>query len=283
MGTLYVVGTPIGNLEDITFRAARILREVVLIAAEDTRKARILLGHYEIKTPVTSFFEANERRKTDVILATLAESDVALISEAGMPGISDPGYPLVRAAIERDIPVVPVPGPSAHTAALVVSGLPTDRFLFLGFLPRKAAEQRATLAEVAGLRATLLVYESPRRVRATLASALAVLGNRPVALCRELTKLYEEIWRGDLEGALAHLEEVPPRGEYTLVIGGALERACWDEAQVRAALAETLAQGSTRSQAAREVAQRSGWRRREIYELRNQTSEIKRQTSGVER
>ncbi len=283
MGTLYVVGTPIGNLEDITFRAARILGEVALIAAEDTRKARILLGHYKIKTPVTSFFEANERRKTDTILATLAESDVALISEAGMPGISDPGYPLVRAAIERDIPVVPVPGPSAHTAALVASGLPTDRFLFLGFLPRKAADQRAALAEVAGLRATLLVYESPRRVRATLANALAVLGNRPVALCRELTKLYEEIWRGDLEGALAHLEEVPPRGEYTLVIGGALEEARWDEAQVRAALAETLEQGSTRSQAAREVAKRSGWRRREIYELRNQTSEIKRQTSGVER
>ena len=267
MGTLYIVGTPIGNLEDITFRAVRILREVALIAAEDTRKARILLGHYEIKTPVTSFFEANERRKTDTILAALAEGDVALISEAGMPGISDPGYPLVRAAIERDIPVVPVPGPSAHTAALVASGLPTDRFLFLGFLPRKAADRRATLAEVAGLRATLLVYESPRRVRATLANALTVLGNRPVALCRELTKLYEEIWRGDLEGAVAHLEEVPPRGEYTLVIGGALERACWDEARVRAALAEMLAQGQSRSQAAREVAQRSGWRRREIYEL----------------
>lgn len=283
MSTLYVVGTPIGNLEDITFRAVRILGEVALIAAEDTRKARILLGHYKIKTPVTSFFEANERRKTDTILATLAESDVALISEAGMPGISDPGYPLVRAAIERDIPVVPVPGPSAHTAALVASGLPTDRFLFLGFLPRKAAEQRATLAEVAELRATLLVYESPRRVRATLKTLLTVLGNRPVALCRELTKLYEEIWRGDLEGALAHLEEVPPRGEYTLVIGGALKRACWDEAQVRAALAETLAQGHSRSQAAREVAQRSGWRRREIYELRNQTSNVKRQTSGIER
>ncbi len=267
MGTLYIVGTPIGNLEDITFRAVRILREVALIAAEDTRKARILLGHYEIKTPVTSFFEANERRKTDTILAALAEGDVALISEAGMPGISDPGYPLVRAAIERDIPVVPAPGPSAHTAALVASGLPTDRFLFLGFLPRKAADRRATLAEVAGLRATLLVYESPRRVRATLANALTVLGNRPVALCRELTKLYEEIWRGDLEGAVAHLEEVPPRGEYTLVIGGALERACWDEARVRAALAEMLAQGQSRSQAAREVAQRSGWRRREIYEL----------------
>ena len=272
MGTLYIVGTPIGNLEDITFRAVRILGEVALIAAEDTRKARILLEHYGIKTPVTSFFAGNEQRKTGQILATLAGGDVALISEAGMPGISDPGYPLVRAAIERDIPIVPVPGPSAHTAALVAAGLPTDRFLFLGFLPRKAADQRATLAEVAGLRATLLIYESPRRVQATLANALAVLGNRPVALCRELTKLYEEVWRGDLESALAHLEKIPPRGEYTLVIGGVLEESRWDEARVRAALAETLAQGHSRSQAAREIAKQSGWHRREIYGLRNQTS-----------
>ena len=155
MGTLYIVATPIGNLEDITLRALRVLGEVSLIAAEDTRKARVLLERYKIRTPVTSFFEGNERRKMERILDALGEGDVALISEAGMPGISDPGYPLIRAALEEGIPVVPLPGPSAHTAALVVSGLPTDRFLFAGFLPRKESEQRAILEEVADVRATL--------------------------------------------------------------------------------------------------------------------------------
>ncbi len=268
MGTLYIVGTPIGNLEDITLRAIRILQEVSLIAAEDTRKARILLDRYAIKTPLTSFFEGNEQYKTAVILAALETGDVALISEAGMPGISDPGYPLICAALERDITVAPVPGPSAHTAALALSGLPTDRFLFLGFLPRRATEQKTLLAEVAGLRATLIVYESPRRVVATLQNMLDVWGNRRVALCRELTKLYEEAWRGALAGALAHLAEVPPRGEYTLVVAGAVaESAAWDVARVRAALAEQLAQGLSRSQAAKEVAARSGWPRRAVYDL----------------
>jgi len=268
MHTLYIVGTPIGNLEDITLRAVRILQEVSLIAAEDTRKAQILLAHYEIKTSLTSFFVGNEQRKVDTILAALSEGDVALISDAGMPGISDPGYPLIRAAIEQGIPVVPVPGPSAHTAALVASGLPTDRFLFLGFLPRKASEQKAILRNVAGLQVTLVLYESPRRVKTTLNTLRKALGNRPVALCREMTKLYEEVWRGNLDDAIAHLEAVPPRGEFTLIVGGAPDSdLIWDEAQVRAALAEQLAQGLSRSQAAREVAARSGWARRKIYDL----------------
>lgn len=268
MSTLYVVGTPIGNLEDVTYRAVRLLGEVDLIAAEDTRKARILLDHYAIKTPVTSFFEGNERRKAEAIIQALREGDVALISEAGMPGISDPGYPLIRAAIEAEIPVVAVPGPSAHTAALVVSGLPTDRFLFLGFLPRKESEQRAVLADVVKVEATLIAYESPHRVSATLERMRDVLGNRPVALCRELTKLYEEVWRGDLEGAIAHLEENPPRGEFTLVVGGAPEALTrWDEERVRAALANFMDEGLSRSQAAREVAALSGWPRRKIYDL----------------
>lgn len=268
MGTLYVVGTPIGNLEDLTFRALRVLGEVALIAAEDTRKARILLDHYGIHTPVTSFFEGNEQRKLEPLLAALEQGDVALISEAGMPGISDPGFSLVRAALDVGVTVVPVPGPSALLAALAAAGLPTARFLFLGFLPRKVSEQRAALQEIAAVRATLVCYESPRRVQATLALLREVLGNRPVVLCRELTKLHEEFWRGDLEGALAFLEAHPPRGEFTLVIGGANpEPAVWEESRVRAALAEKLRAGLPRSQAAREVAALSGWPRRDVYTL----------------
>jgi 16S rRNA (cytidine1402-2'-O)-methyltransferase len=272
MGTLYVVGTPIGNLEDITLRAVRILQDVQLIAAEDTRKARILLERHVICTPVTSFFEGNERYKIDTLLESLASGDVALISEAGMPGISDPGYPLIQAAIAQGIPVVPIPGPSAHTAALVVSGLPTDSFCFLGFLPRKKSEREARLAEVAALRATLVCYEAPHRLRATLEALHAVLGNRAIALCRELTKHYEEVWRGDMAGALTHVEEIPPRGEYTLVIAGTpANLARWDAEEVCAALAEGIAKGLSRSQAAREVAALSGWSRREVYNVETRT------------
>ncbi len=268
MGTLYLVATPIGNLEDMTFRAVRVLREVSLIAAEDTRTARHLLDHYGITTPLTSFFEGNEERKLEALLRALDAGDVALISEAGMPGISDPGYTLVRAAIERGVTVVAVPGPSAHSAALIVSGLPTDRFLFLGFLPRQAGERRAILEDVAGVRATLIFYEAPHRLRETLAAMLEVLGARRIALCRELTKLYEEIWRGTLAEALAYVDEKPPRGEYTLVVEGApAESARWDESRVRAALQALLAQGISPSQAARDVAAQCGWSRRDVYAL----------------
>ncbi len=268
MGILYIVGTPIGNLEDLSLRALRILGEVSLIAAEDTRKARILLDHYGIHTRVTSFFEGNEQRKIEPVLAALEQGDVALISEAGMPGISDPGYSLVRAAVNAGVTVVPVPGASALITALAAAALPTDRFLFLGFLPRKISEQRTLLQDIATVRATLVCYESPRRVQATLTVVHEVLGNRPVALCRELTKVHEEFWRGDLEGALAFLAEHPPRGEFTLVIGGATAVAeVWGEARVRAALEEKIQQGLSRSQASREVAALSGWARRDLYVL----------------
>jgi 16S rRNA (cytidine1402-2'-O)-methyltransferase len=263
---LYVVGTPIGNLEDITLRALRVLREVRLIAAEDTRKAGVLLRHYEITTPVTSYFEANERTKLARILEALEHGDVALISEAGMPGISDPGYPLIRAAIERGVSVVPIPGPSAHTAALVVSGLPTDQFLFVGFLPRKRV--KAMLAELASVGATLILYEAPHRLEQTLQALHEVLGNRPISLCRELTKLYEEVWRGDLVAAMDWAASHPPRGEYTLVVAGASpNEEAWDEVRVREALAEHMARGLSRSQAAREVASQAGWSRRRVYDL----------------
>lgn len=266
MSTLYVVGTPIGNLEDITLRALRVLKEAQLIAAEDTRKAGVLLQHYDIGTPVTSYFEANERQKLEEILSALEAGDVALISEAGMPGISDPGYPLIREAIARDIPVVPIPGPSAHTAALVVSGLPTDQFHFVGFLPRKGTD--AALQELASLQATLILYEAPHRVVQTLQAMHRILGNRQIALCRELTKLYEEVWRGEIGAALEWLATAPPRGEFTLVVAGTSESsAVWSEARVREALADRMAEGLSRSQAARDVAAMSGWRRRDVYAL----------------
>jgi len=268
MGTLYLVATPIGNLEDMTLRAVRVLREVSLIAAEDTRSARFLLDHYGITTPLTSFFEGNEERKLETLLRALEGGDVALISEAGMPGISDPGYTLVRAAVERGVTVVAVPGASAHSTALIVSGLPTDRFLFLGFLPRQASEKHALLEEVAALHVTLICYEAPHRLRETLAAMLEVWGDRRVALCRELTKLHEEVWRGTLAAALVYVDEKPPRGEYTLVIEGASrERPRWSTAQVRAALEQHLRAGQSPTQAAKEVAAFSGWSRREVYAL----------------
>lgn len=268
MGTLYLVGTPIGNLEDITLRALRTLKEVGLIAAEDTRRARILVRRYEIETPVISYFEGNKLVKLGRVLDALDTGDVALISEAGMPGLSDPGYELVRAAIERGYPVVPVPGPSASVAALVVSGLPSDSFLYLGFLPRRRNERRRLLAEVAGERRTLIAFEAPHRLRKSLADIEAALGDRPLAVCRELTKLYEEMWRGTVSEARAHFEKVEPRGEFTLVVGGAPEEGQrWDEEHVRAALKELLAQGMPRPAAARRIAAASGWGRSQVYKL----------------
>lgn len=268
MGTLYVVGTPIGNLEDITLRALRILKQVALIAAEDTRRARILARRYEIETPTTSYFKDNKLTKLRAVLGALDAGDVALISEAGMPGLSDPGYELVRAAIERGYPVVPIPGPSAPVTALIVSGLPPDSFLFLGYLPRQQNKRRRLLDEVARERRTLVIFETPHRLRESLADVEAALGDRPLAVCRELTKLHEEVWRGTVSGARAHFDEVEPRGEFTLVIGGATEeRERWDEDQVRTAFDELLAQGMRRPDAARRIASLSGWSREEIYKL----------------
>jgi 16S rRNA (cytidine1402-2'-O)-methyltransferase len=268
VGTLYLIGTPIGNLEDITIRALRILKEVALIAAEDTRRARILAQRYEIETPITSYFEGNKLAKMETVLRALDAGDVALISEAGMPGLSDPGYELVCTAIEHGYRVVPVPGPSAPVTALVVSGLPSDSFLYLGFLPRRPRDRRRLLAEVAQEQRTLIAFETRHRLRKSLADIEAVLGDRPLAVCRELTKLHEEIWRGTISGARDHFAEVEPRGEFTLVIGGASqEHVRWEKARVRDALEELLAEGLARPAAARRVAAASGWSRGEVYGL----------------
>jgi 16S rRNA (cytidine1402-2'-O)-methyltransferase len=221
MGTLYLVGTPIGNLEDISLRALRVLREVGLIAAEDTRTTRKLLSHYDIHTPLTSYHDFSGPGKTRHLVSRLAEIDVALVSEAGMPGLSDPGYPLVRAALAAGVPVTTVPGPSALVSALVLSGLPTHACHYLGFLPRKSGARRNLLQRVAAEPDTLVMYESPHRLVAALRDIEAVFGQRPVAAARELTKRFEEIVRGTAGEVRAHFERVPPRGEFTLVVGGA--------------------------------------------------------------
>jgi 16S rRNA (cytidine1402-2'-O)-methyltransferase len=225
VGTLYVVGTPIGNLEDLTLRAARLLREVDLIAAEDTRTTRTLLRAHEISTPLTSFHEFSGPEKVRRLVERLADQDVALVSDAGTPGISDPGYPLIRAAIEAGCPVVPIPGPSAILAALIASGLPMHAFHFVGFLPRKSGERRRAFEALAEEDATLVAFESPHRLIASLRDALAVLGDRPMAAARELTKKFEEIVRGTVSEVLARFIQEPPRGELTLVFAGRSRRS----------------------------------------------------------
>jgi 16S rRNA (cytidine1402-2'-O)-methyltransferase len=268
VGTLYIVGTPIGNLEDISRRALRILGEVDLIAAEDTRKTRKLLTHFKIETPLTSYHQHSKLTRLDELLSTLQYKDVALVSEAGMPGLSDPGYELIKAAIAQSIPVVPVPGPSALITALVISGLPTASFLYLGFLPRRQKERRQLLASITGERHTLVAFEAPHRLLASLADLKEMLGDRRTALARELTKLHEEVWRGSIGQALAHFEENPPKGEFTLVIEGAEEeRVAWNEGQVKEALVELLTEGVERKEAVKIVSELAGWPKREVYKL----------------
>jgi 16S rRNA (cytidine1402-2'-O)-methyltransferase len=265
MPTLYVVATPIGNLEDISLRAIRILREVKLIAAEDTRKTRRLLTSYDIKTPLTSYFEHNKLAKLDRILKCLKEGDVALVSEAGMPGISDPGYELIVEAGRHDIPVVPVPGPSAVTTALAVSGLPTDRFLYIGFLPGKTGPRRRTLESVVDEPGTIIALEAPHRLTAALDDILSVLGDRRLAVCRELTKLHEEVFRGTVSEALQHF--TGPRGEFTLVIEGkgAGERPQLTE-DIERQMQQMYLTGATAREAIATVAGETGLPRKELYQ-----------------
>lgn len=269
MNTLYIVPTPIGNLEDITLRALRILREVSLIAAEDTRTSRILLQHYDIPTPLTSYHEHNKLAKLDAIFEALEKGDVALISDAGTPGISDPGYELIGAAIERGYKVEPLPGASAIITGLVGSGLPTDSFLYLGFLPRKSSALRQFFGSIAAQPYTLVFYESPNRLTDSLEIALQILGDRPACVARELSKKFEEFQRGSLHDLLMYFQANPPRGEITLVIAGAVpqERVEWDEEQVRGALFARLESGESLKDASKAVAAESGWDKRAVYAL----------------
>jgi 16S rRNA (cytidine1402-2'-O)-methyltransferase len=267
LGTLYVVATPIGNLEDVTLRALRVLREVDLIAAEDTRVTRRLLTHHGIQTRLTSFFEHTRLRKLDWLLGILADCDVALVSDAGTPSISDPGYELVRGAIENGVVVVPIPGPSALVTALVGSGMPTDQFTYFGFLPRQASERRRVLESLAAEPRTLVGYEAPHRLVASLADALRILGNREAVVARELTKIHEEFRRGDLQSLSAHFESKPPRGECTLLIAGKSETTTAMAAgDVESALRSALADGLRPREAIARVIRETGQSRRVVYQ-----------------
>lgn len=267
MGTLYLVATPIGNLQDITGRALDILRQVRLVAAEDTRQTRKLLDHYQICTPLISYHEHNKLTRLAEVLAVLGEADVALVSDAGTPALNDPGYELVKAALQAGCPVSPIPGPSAPLAALVASGLPTDAFLYLGYLPRKTSERRTLLGKIGSLPYTIVFLETPHRLLSALQDLQSVLGDRPIAVARELTKLHEEIFRGSLSQARAHFSAQPARGEITLVIGGNKTPAAWSEEQVRNLLIKLLSEGYSAAQSAAEVADQSGWPRRTLYRM----------------
>ena len=223
VGMLYVVATPIGNLEDMTLRALRILQEVELIATEDTRRTRILLDHYHIAKPLTSLYDHNESQKAPTLMRRIQEgANIALVSEAGTPLISDPGYRLVQLAIEQGITVVPIPGATAVATALMAAGLPTDRFAFEGFLPKKAGKRRKRLQELRDDPRTLVFYESPRRLDTLLDEMYALWGNRRVVVARELTKKFETIMRGLITEVQDHLGARPPLGEVTLVVEGAV-------------------------------------------------------------
>lgn len=271
MGTLYIVATPIGNLEDITLRAIRILREVMLIAAEDTRKSGMLLAHLGIDTPMTSYFEHNKISKLERILSALVSGDVALISDAGTPGISDPGYELIRAVLAEGYTVVPIPGASAVISALSASGLPTERFTFIGFLPRKGKERQALLARYANVSETLILYEAPHRIRDTIEDLVTHFGaDRPVVMAREVTKRFEEFWRGTLAEAAGHLEVQEPRGEYTVLLGGvdpATQVIVWDDDGVQKALLSLSAEGVTGTRAVKQVVELSRRPKSEVYQL----------------
>ena len=265
---LYVVATPIGNLEDITLRALRVLREVDVIAAEDTRHTRKLLDRHDIHTPLTSYHEHNERTKAATLVRRLeAGESVALVSDAGTPAISDPGYRLVRAATENGVPVTPVPGVSAATAALSVCGLATDRFVFEGFLPAKRHRRKETLRELQDDDRTLVFYEAPHRIRESLADMHEILGDRAVAVGRELTKVHEELLRGTLSQVVAELGGPARRGEFVVVVAGQDEALPVSEEMLRSEIAELLEAGRGANEVAKLMTQNYSLAKREAYRL----------------
>jgi len=265
-GILYVVATPIGNLEDITFRAVRVLKEADLIACEDTRQTRKLLDHYSIDKPAVSYHEHNEQERARELAGRLAAgARIALVSDSGMPLVSDPGYRLVREAIAAGVKVEPVPGPSALVTALAASGLPTDAFHFAGFLPAKTGQRRKALEALRDEEATLIFYEGPHRVLETLAAVEEVLGERPVVVARELTKIHEEFLRGTAGEIRARLAERPSiKGEITLLVGRA-EAPPADDSPIEEAVADCIRQGMSRMDAIKSVARRRGLPKREVY------------------
>ena len=268
-GRLYLVATPIGNWEDMTFRAVRVLREVDVIAAEDTRHTGKLLQHFGITTPQISYHQHNQRQRQGELLARLQRGEqVALVSDAGMPGISDPGTALVQACIAQDIPVTPIPGANAALTALCAAGLPTEMFLFLGFLPPKSPARQQVLRGVKATPATLIFYEAPHRLVASLLDMGEVLGpERPCVVARELTKRYEEFWRGTLAQAQAHFQAHPPKGELTVLVAGNSSPVVLSEAEVLPEIHRLLATGLGCREIAQQLADITGLPRRTLYQL----------------
>ncbi|WP_199247373.1 16S rRNA (cytidine(1402)-2'-O)-methyltransferase [[Phormidium] sp. ETS-05] len=270
-GILYLVGTPIGNLEDITFRALRILREVDLIAAEDTRHTGKLLHHFQIQKPQISYHEHNLKQRGDQLVAKLLQGEnIALVTDAGTPGIADPGTAIVQSCIEAGITVVPIPGPSAAIAALTVAGLPTERFVFEGFLPSKGKPRRERLQAIATETRTIILYEAPHRLVQTLEDLGENLDNqRHLVIARELTKLHEEFWRGSIGQAISHYQlDTKPQGEFTLIIAGKTPtHEPLSEEALKSELENLLKQGMSRSQATQHLSQAAALPRRQIYQL----------------
>ena len=274
-GTLFLVPTPIGNRDDMSYRMIQTLKEVDLIAAEDTRNTGLLLKHFEIRTPQVSFHEHNAMEKIPDLLAHLESGkNVAQVSDAGLPSISDPGHDLVKAAIEREIPVVAVPGPSAGITGLIASGLAPQPHIFYGFLPRKEGQQKAFFQEKLAYPETQIFYESPHRVRATLQNMLAVYGNRPVVLVRELTKIYEEYTRGTIEELVAYLEENPLKGECLLIVEGASEQEPdLEEVDLIQEIDLLVQSGMKKNQAIKQVAKQFGLQKSDLYARYHQEEE----------
>ncbi len=267
-GTLYIVATPIGNLEDITLRALRVLKEVDIIAAEDTRHTQILLNHHGIRTPLTSYHEHNERTKAQELVTRLEQGkDIALVSDAGTPAISDPGFRLVVEAIRAAIRIIPVPGASALTAVLSASGLPTDRFIFEGFLPAKKKQRRERLHTLRDETRTLIFYEAPHRLRDALDDVHELLGNRETVLAREVSKVHEEFLRGPISELIRTLARHDIRGEVTLIISGSTGESRMNEDLLKAEIRELKGQGLRHKEIAEVLGEKFGYAKKEIYRL----------------
>jgi 16S rRNA (cytidine1402-2'-O)-methyltransferase len=272
LGKLYVVGTPIGNLDDLTLRALATLKKVALIAAEDTRHTGKLLHHFEITTPQISYHEHNQLSRLDELLNILSQGqDIALVTDAGMPGISDPGYELIKACVEADFEVVPIPGVTAVITALAVSGLPTERFCFEGFLPTKEKLRQERLESLKTEMRTMVFYEAPHKLLKTLENLQETFGKtRQIVLGRELTKLYEEIWRGTIAGAInLYSENKTPKGEFTIVVMGGTDADTiqLSDEELKRELKEIMEKGVNRSQASRQLAQVTNLSRSRLYKL----------------